>query len=89
MQADYCLYSDLDSYSASDYSQATIPPELVVMMARTDKVTHQDSDILLLEMMVPHNSKELIAEAHKGKTDIEYYCTLLGDLKALGLKPPF
>ena len=76
MPADYCLYSDLDGYRVSNNPPATILPELVPTTARQDIIICKDSDILLLKLTVPHNSKELIAQAQKRKSDKENYIIL-------------
>ena len=81
----YHLYGDLDGYRASDNPQTTIPPELLITTARPDIVIFNGSDVLLLEPTVPHNSKQMIIEAHKRKEGKINYNCLLGDLENIGV----
>ena len=81
----YNLYSDLDGCRASDNPPATIPPELLVTTARPDIGIINGSDVLLLELTVPHNSKQSIIEAHRRKEGKVNYCCLLEDLENIGL----
>ena len=68
------LYCDLDGWRASDNPPATIPPKLLVTSARPDIVIQNGSDILLLELTVPHNTRDSFIKAHERKIEKENYC---------------
>ena len=78
------IYGDLSSFRASDNPLATVPPEIVVTSARPDMVVVRNCEILLIELTVPYNSPESIANAHSRKEAKENYNMLLGDLEAKG-----
>ena len=85
LPAEFCLYSDLDGYRASDNPPATIPPGIVVTTARPDIFIRHNNTILLVELTVSHNSKDSLNDAHRRKSEKVNYCSLLGDLEVLGL----
>ena len=78
------IYGDLSSFRASDNPLATVPPEIVVTSARPDMVVVRNCEILLIELTVPYNSPESIANAHSRKEAKENYNMLLDDLEAKG-----
>ena len=77
------IYGDLSSFRESDSPLATVPPEIVTS-ARPDMVVVRNCEILLIELTVPYNSPESIANAHSRKEAKENYNMLLGDLEAKG-----
>ena len=63
----YKLYSDLEGCRTSDNPQPTnnaLPPELLWVTVWPNIVILSGSDVLLLELTVPHNSKYSSFDAH-------------------------
>ena len=85
---DQCIvYADLPGRRASDSSQATIPPALLIMPYRPDIVIHnkESNSVALLELTFPLDSVRHLELARDRKLKKEEYQLLLSELDHLGI----
>ena len=78
------LIADLPNLRATDNPPSTIPSEILDTTARPDIVIIQQHEITLLELTVPFNSPEGLANAKHRKEGKENYQLVLSDLESRG-----
>ena len=78
------LYADLPGHRTLDNPPSTVPLSMVQTTARPDIVIIQDKTVKLLELTVPANTLENIANARMRKQTKQNYISLLTDLEAAG-----
>ena len=79
------LYADLPGMRANDSPTSTIPENLLITSARPDIVLVGDCEVTLIELTIPHNSKEGLTNARTRKTEKQAYQQAVSDLEMKGL----
>ena len=80
------IYCDLDGLGASANPPCTIPPETLSTSAHPDITIISSDSITLVELTVPWNSEDNLAQAKRRKSEKDDYQLVLSDLASLGLK---
>ena len=84
LDSDENLYADLSNHRGSENPPATIPPEILVTSARPDIVIIKSNSVVLMELTIPYNSPESLANAHARKSTKRNYQIALSNLERKG-----
>ena len=81
---DVHAFADLDGHRAHDSPPATIPPNLVSMLARPNIAIICNQSVIILELTICGNNKIAMNKACMFKRNKPNYIQLIGDLERLG-----
>ena len=85
MPPDTKLYADLPGLRACESPIATIPTDLSTTSARPDIVLIPESNVTMVELTIPSNSKAALIQAKERKRKRLTYNSLIGDLEVRSL----